>query len=106
MSALVPREMCNPSSALLAAFHRSDERGRRSVLEFALTMAEDWPAASPIAAPSTPLELLITDVADLSAKLASAPFLHGTEQVEFLLDCSCLADDFARNLDVLVGTPS
>jgi hypothetical protein len=102
---LIPREMSDPRAALLAAYHRSDERGRESVLEYALRTGENWPEPLTQSAPSTRLEKLIAQVSELSAMLASAPSLKGAEQVEFLLDCSSLADDLSRDLDVLVGEP-
>ena len=102
---LIPREMTDPKAALLAAFHRSDDRGRESVLEHALYVGEDWPLPRSPATPSVRLDQLITRASDLSAMLASAPSLQGAGQVEFLLDCSSLADDFALDLDLLVGAP-
>jgi hypothetical protein len=97
--------MTDPKAALLAAFHHSDDRGRESVLDYALHVGEDWPRPRLPAIPCSRLDKLIAQVSDLSAMLASAPTLQGDERVEFLLDCSSIADDFARDLDLLVGEP-
>ena len=102
---LIPREMADPKAALLAAFHRSDDRGRESVLAHALHVGEDWPRPRSPATPSARLDQLIAQVSDLSAMLASATSLQGAEQVEFLLDCSSIADDFVRDLDLFVQAP-
>lgn len=105
VNATIPRDMHDPKAALLAAFHAADPRGRSAILEFALSTAEDWPGLRAAATPSARLDQLITQAGDLSAMLATAPVMQGDEQVEFLLDCSSLADDFARNLDKFVGGP-
>lgn len=44
----IPREMLDPEAALLAAYCLSDTRGRETILELALYMAEDWPAPRPM----------------------------------------------------------
>lgn len=105
MSDLIPREMTDPKAGLLAAFNRSDDRGRESILDYALHVGEDWPRDRSPATPSPQIDALIEQASDLSAMLASAPSLRGVECVEFLLDCSSMADDLARGLDLLVSTP-
>jgi hypothetical protein len=39
----------------------------------------------------------------ITAMLATVHILAGDDQVEALLDCSSLADDFARDLDLIAG---
>lgn len=45
----------NYEQVLLEAFRGSDERGRQSILDYAISMAEDWPAGTDSAALTLPI---------------------------------------------------
>lgn len=106
MSARIPREISDPQASLLAAFHASDVRGQQSVPAYALSTAEDWSAPRPKGSTPSRIDLLISGASKISAMLVAASSLRGDERAKLLLDCSSKADDFARDLDALVGSPS
>lgn len=67
-------------------------------------MSADTPDQGP-ASRSDQIRRLAERAIEVGEMLVGAHVITGDEQIEFLLDCSSMADKFARDLDLFVGAP-
>ncbi len=63
----------NDAQLILNAYHASDDRGKLSILEYAVSTAEDWPAARVELLPVDPGALASGELVDLEAPAIIRP---------------------------------